>query len=132
MFPAAHFVDGVVQMFDDVELVEHDLVVRPGQVGAGGLHVGFPHVHGDGADAVALGRRQGGPEAVQALLLAIVGQVEHPALLQIGHDRQVPMPLGDGLLIDPNPADDLWDPARQPPLDRPRLDPPALVPADAQ
>ena len=81
---------------------------------------------------VALGGRQGGPEAVQAGLLAVVGQVEHPGPLQIGHDRQIPMPLGDGLLVDPEPGDHLVAPPRQAPLDRAPLDPPALVPTDAE
>ena len=111
MLAAPHVIDGLVQMLDDVELVEHDLAVRLGQVRARGLHVGLPHVHGHGGDAVALGRRQGGPEAVQARLLAVVGQVEHPAPLQIGHDRQVAMPLGDGLLVDPEPRDHRRGPA---------------------
>jgi hypothetical protein len=42
-------------------------------------------------------------------LLAVVGQVQHPALLQIGHDRQVPIPLGHGLLID---LERRWGPAQ--------------------
>jgi hypothetical protein len=43
---------------------------------------------------------------------------------QIGHDRQVPMPLGNGFFIDPESPHDLRGSARQPPLDRARLDPP--------
>jgi len=39
---APHPIDGLVQMFDDVELVEHDLLVRFGQVRARRLHVGLP------------------------------------------------------------------------------------------
>src|SRR6266542_3841504 len=128
---ASHAIDGLVQVLDHMELVEHDLGVRLGQVRPRRLHVGLPHVHGDGGDTVALGGRQGGPEAVQTFLLAVVGQVEHPALRQIGHDGQVAMPLGDGLLVDPEPRDHVVAPARQAPLDCPPLDPPALVPADA-
>ena len=36
-----------------------------------------------------------------------IGEVEHAAPVQIGHDRQIPVPLGDRLLIGPEPADDL-------------------------
>jgi hypothetical protein len=48
VLPAAHLVDGVVQMFDDMELVEHDLSLGSWQVRARRLHVGLPHVRGDG------------------------------------------------------------------------------------
>jgi len=132
VFPAADVIDGVMQMLDDVELVEHDLGVRARQMRPRGLHVGLPHVHGDGPDAVTLGGRQGGPEPVQTLLLAIIRQVEHVALLQVSHDRQVAMPLRDGFLIDPQADDHLGPAPSQPSLDGPRLDPPALLPTDPQ
>jgi hypothetical protein len=58
---------------------------------------------------------QGGPEAVQTRLLAVVRQVRAPGSLQIGYDRQIQMPLADGLLIDPEPGAYLGAPSRQGP-----------------
>ena len=132
MLAAPAPVDGIVQVFDDVELVKHDLAVGLRQVRSGGVHVRFPHVRGHGGDPVALGRRQGRPEPVQARLLAIASHVQHAALLEIRHDRQIPVPLGDGLFIDPQPRHHLMAPPGQAALDRARLDPAALVPADAR
>ena len=97
---APHPVHRFVQMLDHMELVEHDLAVRVGQVRAGGLHVGLPHIHGHRGDPVALRWRERRPEGVQARLLAVVSEVQDAAPVQIRHDRQVPMPLGDRLPVD--------------------------------
>jgi hypothetical protein len=57
-----------------------------------------------------------------------------PASFQISldHDREVPVSLGDGFLIDAHVRHDGLGPSTQPPGDRPGLDPPGLVPRDAQ
>ena len=93
---AANVVDGVMEMLGDMELVEDDLAVGVLQMGARRLDVRLPQVHGDRLNAVTLLGRQGCPEAIQTLLLPVLGQIEDPALLQIRHHRQVPVPLRDG------------------------------------
>jgi len=42
------------------------------------------------------------------------------------------MPLGDGLLIDTEVCDDVLGAAAEPPSDGTLLDPPGLIPGDAQ
>jgi hypothetical protein len=127
-----HLVDCVMEVLHDVELVEHDLGRGVGEMRLGRLHVRLPHVHGDRGDAAALGRGQGGPEAVQALPLPVVGQIEHAAAVEIGHDRQVAMPRGDRLFVHAEVGHGLGLPPRQAATHRPPLDPPGRIPGDPQ
>jgi len=82
-------VDGGVDVADHMELVEDDLLLGPQEVGPGGLHVGLPHVHGDGLDPLQLLGRECGPEAIETLLLAVLSQVEHALVVQLSHHREV-------------------------------------------
>ena len=69
-------------------------------MGARRLNVWFPHVHRDNLNPRALLRCQGRPNAIQALLLPVIGQIKHLAALQIGHHGELAVPLRDGFLID--------------------------------
>jgi hypothetical protein len=71
-----------MEVFRDVELVEDDLALRLVEVLPGRLDVGLPHVHGNGLDPLSLGGREGRPERIEALLLAVLGEVEDPAPLE--------------------------------------------------
>ena len=102
------------------------------QGGSCGLHVRLPHLHGHGLDARLLGVGERRPEPIQALLLAVVGQLEHPAPVQIRDDGEIPMSLGDGLLVDAQARDDGLLAPGQPSLYRPALDAPPLAPGEAQ
>jgi hypothetical protein len=122
----------VVEVFGDVELIEDDLRRRVVQMGQRRLEVGLPHVHGDRLDPLPLGGREGLPEPVQALLLAVLREIQDPAPLQIRDHGEVAMALGDRLLVHAEARHDLAPPAAQAPGHGPRLDPPGLVPGDAE
>ncbi len=124
-------VDGLVEMLDDRELIEDDLAVGVLQMRTRRLDVRLPHVHRDGLDAVPLCGRQRGPEAIQTLLLPVLGQIEHPALFQIRHHRQVPVPLRNGFFIDTQVRHHVAGPATQSPSDGPLLDSPRRIPSEA-
>ncbi len=84
------------------------------------------------ASTPPLGRRQGPPEAIEAGLVPVLGEVQDPASVQIGHHREVAMTLGDGFLVHPEVGHHLPASAGQVPSRRPRLDPPGFVPGDVQ
>ena len=92
------------------------------------IDVGLPHVHGHALDRVALFLGQGGPEAVKALLLAMLGHVKHPAAIDIVDHGHVAMPFAEGFLVDADVRNRLRLTPCQPPLDRPFHDPVHLVP----
>ena len=128
----AHPVHRVVKVFGDVELVKDDLRRGVIHVGERRLDVGLPHVHGDRRDPLLLGRGEGRPEPVQALLLAVLREIQDAAPLQIRDHSEGAVPLRDGLLIHPKARDDLVAPAGQAPGHRAGLDPPRFVPGDAE
>ncbi len=79
--PVLRFPDliyGLVKALGDLELVEDDLVLRSFQVRPGRLDIWFPHVHGHGGNRFVLGEGEGGPDAIQALLSPVIGEVQHP------------------------------------------------------
>ena len=97
LFRPSHAVHGVMQMLGDVELVEDDLGVGVIERGTRRLDVRLPHVHRDRLNPVPLCGRQRRPEPIKALLLAVLGQIEHVTALQIRDHRQVAVPLGNAL-----------------------------------
>lgn len=103
-------VHGPVDVLGDMELVKDDLGRGVLQMRQGRLEVGLPDVHGDGLDALPLGGGEGLPEAVQALPLPVIGDVQDPARVQIRDHREVAMALGDGLLVHPEVGDHLPGP----------------------
>ncbi len=119
----SHLVHRVMEVLRDVELVEDDLRRSIVQMGPRRLDVGLPHVHGDRLDPFPLGGREGLPEPVQALLRAVLREIQNPAPLRIRDHREVPMPLGDRLLVHPEARDDVVAAAGEAPGHRAGLDP---------
>jgi len=95
---APHFVDSLVQVFGDVELVVDDF--GGGQILSRGFHVGVPHVHGDGFNGRLLGVGQGLDETPQRLVLPVLGDVENPGVLDIRQDGGVLVPPKEAFLVD--------------------------------
>src|ERR1035441_2482154 len=53
MLAFAHLIDRFVHVLHQVKGIMHDLARGPGHMGQSRLHIGFPHVHGDGFHPVA-------------------------------------------------------------------------------
>ncbi len=100
MFGFAHFVDGLVEMLSEVELVEDDFLLGSGQVSQGGVDEGLPHVHGHGCDGIDLLGSARSPELVQGFGLAIIAHEQNLALLEIADDGQVVVAALLGSFID--------------------------------
>jgi len=83
LFP--HAIHGVMQVLSEMELVEHDLRRRLLEMGPRRPDARFPYVLGDDTPRsrpAARGQRR--LEAIEALLLPILGQIEDPGAVQIG------------------------------------------------
>ena len=76
--------------------------------------------------------REPGEIAVQAGLLALVGQVLHRPLGQVTHQRHVVLPPGHRRLVDPQPRRHVGPAAGPAPGHGPAFDLPGLIPADPQ
>src|SRR5947199_6245267 len=72
MFLAAHLVNRVAEVFHDVELVEDDLLVCPGQMSARGSDVRRPHVHRNTLDHLEFLRVVLRPERVETGLVPVI------------------------------------------------------------
>lgn len=68
------------------------------------LDVRLPHVHRDAGQRVPLRERELVVEGAEALDLPVLGNELDGRLLEIAHDRVIPMPLAEGLLIDADVA----------------------------
>src|SRR5258708_25162361 len=101
-------------MLSDVELVEDDLLVGVDHMLAYRLHIRVPHVHGDSLDTFSLSLSERAPETVETLLLAVLGDIQHPPPRQVVDHGHVLVPLTEGLLIHPQMADGVGLPALQP------------------
>ena len=115
-----------------MEAVEDRLLRRLKHARPRGLNVGLPHVHRHRLDAIKLLRCQSRVVPVETVLRAVFGDVLHRALIQVADQRQVRVPLGRGLLVDADPANDLRRFALPPPRDGARHNAPGLIPADPQ
>ena len=72
------------------------------------------------------------PETVQALLFAVLGNVQHPPLGQIVHDRHVFVPLAEGLLVYSQTGNRLGLPPLEPALNGAFHDGVDLIPTQPQ
>ncbi len=80
-------------MLGDVELVEADLLLCIVQVPFDDRDVRRPHVHGDGFNVEELARLKEVEEALEALLLAVIGHVQNVTSGRVCDDRHVLVPL---------------------------------------
>lgn len=119
-------------MVNNMELVKDDLAAGFCYGGACRLNGGFPHVHGDRLDAIPLLGCQGRSEAIQTLLLPILGQIEHMALLPVRCHNQISVLRCDGSLIDAEVGHHPLGSTTQPSSDGSFLDPLSLVPGETQ
>ena len=59
----------------------------------------IPHIQGYGLNAPPLLGGDRGPESIQALLLAIFGHIQHAIPFQVVDQREVFVPLAEGLFV---------------------------------
>jgi hypothetical protein len=116
----------------DVELVHDDHGLGAFQVGLGELDVRFPHVRGDGVDPLPLGRGEGGPEAVLALLLPVIREVEDPPRSRSATTERYLCPFAMAFSSTPRWATTSCCHRARPRVTARSLIPPSLVPGDPE
>lgn len=102
MLLATYLVDRIPQIFGYVELIEGDLLLRPGETFEGRANISRPHIHGDAFNSRSLLLTQSVIEGDQALFLAVVGNMNDMSLFLVGDHRHIVMTLAKGRLIDPH------------------------------
>lgn len=98
VFAAAHRIQGIVQMTQDVELVEHDLGLR--RVCVRRLAKRLPHVHHRHLNTLATPRSVGREELFQVGLLAACStEPDRPPTREVADHHSVLVSLADGDLV---------------------------------
>lgn len=125
-------VEGFVHVPDDVEPVEHDLLVGVVDDRAQLLDVRLPHVHRDRLDMSEVVDGVTPETASDALLGAILGEVDHVATVEIAHHGRVALSFCQRLLVDSKMPRHLVRSTRHSTRHRALHDVVCFVPCDAE
>lgn len=130
MFRPPDLVDRLAEVLGDVELVKHDL--RPRNMPSRAGHERLPHVHGNRLDSLKLLLCQRFPELIAGGDCPIPNHLQHSALVNVGQNRDIIMPLAEALFVDADMLNIIGLPALKTSLDSGSHDGMDCVPGEPQ
>ena len=130
MFHASNLIHGPVHVTSQVKVVVDDLLCSIRNIADRRVPKGLPHVHRNGLHLFTLFSGQGSPEPIEAVLLPIILDGQHPRLSSVRttHNGHVLMSPADRLLIHAQPLKGHHGASGESPVNRPLLDPVCLIP----
>ncbi len=112
MLALSHLINGLVEVFDDMELVVHNAGLW--QRFTHSPQISRPHIHGYGLNAVPLLLTQGGfKQLLSCLLRPTLDNIKHPGATHVRQNAGVTVPLLNALLIKTQVLNRLCGPSRQ-------------------
>ena len=134
MFHASNLIHGPVHVTSQVKVVVDDLLCSIRNIADRRVPKGLPHVHRNGLHLFTLFSGQGSPEPIEAVLLPIILDGQHPRLSSVRttHNGHVLMSPADRLLIHAQPLKGHYGASGESPVNRPLLDPVCLIPGNSQ